>query len=174
MNWTETLKTEVEDAYKSTLGLMEMAEDSTLDWKPGTGDNWMTTGQLLKHIETACGACFKGFATGDWGMPEGMDPADMKPEDMLPPAETMPAAANIAEAKAALEADKKLALGMIAESGEERLQNEDTTAPWDPTPMKLGRRLLGMVGHLNNHKAQLYYYLKLQGKPVNTWNLYGS
>ena len=30
-----------------------------------------------------------------------------------------------------------------------------------------------MVGHLANHKAQLFYYLKLLGKDVNTMHLYG-
>jgi len=173
MNWTDTLKAEVEDAYKATFGLLEQVDGDKLDWKPPVGDNWMTADQLLKHIETACGACFKGFLTGDWGMPEGMDPSDMKPEDMLPPASSMPAAGSVAETKKALEQDKQVALGVIAEAGEERLDNEDTTAPWDPTPMKLGRRLLQMVGHLNTHRTQLFYYLKMQGKPVNTFHLYG-
>jgi uncharacterized damage-inducible protein DinB len=92
---------------------------------------------------------------------------------MLPPAEKMLAFQSVAEAKKALEADKKVALGAIVEAGEKRLANEDTVAPWDPTPMKLGHRLLHMVGHLGNHKAQLFYYLKLQGKPVDTMHLYG-
>ena len=39
--------------------------------------------------------------------------------------------------------------------------------------MRLGHRLLGMIGHLTQHKAQLFYYLKLQGKPVNTMHLWG-
>jgi hypothetical protein len=30
-----------------------------------------------------------------------------------------------------------------------------------------------MIGHLAQHKAQLFYYLKLQGKPVHTGHLYG-
>jgi hypothetical protein len=30
-----------------------------------------------------------------------------------------------------------------------------------------------MVGHLAQHKGQLFYYLKLQGKPVNTAHLWG-
>jgi len=39
--------------------------------------------------------------------------------------------------------------------------------------MILGHRLLHMVDHLALHKAQLYYYLKLQGKSVNTDTLWG-
>jgi len=33
--------------------------------------------------------------------------------------------------------------------------------------------LNAMIGHLATHKAQLFYYLKLQGKPVNTGHLWG-
>ena len=29
-----------------------------------------------------------------------------------------------------------------------------------------------MIWHLGQHKAQLFYYLKLQGKNVNTMNLW--
>jgi hypothetical protein len=30
-----------------------------------------------------------------------------------------------------------------------------------------------MVEHLAQHKGQLFYYFKLQGKPVNTGHLWG-
>ncbi|MFQ5845271.1 MAG: DinB family protein, partial [Planctomycetota bacterium] len=93
---------------------------------------------------------------------------------MLPPAEKLPAVGSADEARGLLAEDRKLALGMIAEAGERDLANRKTTAPWDPGGgMVLGRRLLDMVGHLNQHKGQLFYYLKLQGKPVHTGHLYG-
>jgi hypothetical protein len=56
----------------------------------------MTTGQLIKHIATSCGAGFRGFVTGDWGMPEGVDVGDLTPEEMLPPLEKMPAVQSVA------------------------------------------------------------------------------
>lgn len=168
MNWTEILKSEIEGTYRATNGLIGLVTDKDLSWKPGTGGNWMTTGQLLKHIETACGACCKGFLTGDWGMP-----ADAKPEDMMPPADKMPSVKNVAEAKQALEADKKLAMQMVIEAGEKNLAGKKVGAPWDPTEKLLGQQFLHMIGHLGTHKAQLYYYLKLQGKPVHTGHMYG-
>jgi hypothetical protein len=168
MNWTDLLKTRIEETYKATEGLIGLVDDKSLGWKPATGQNWMTTGQLLKHIETACGFCCKGFVTGDWGMP-----ADAKPEDMLPSAAKMPAAKSVAETKKAFAADKKLALQMVVESGEKNLGGKKIAAPWDPTERLLGEQFLHMVGHLATHKAQLFYYLKLQGKPVHTGNLYG-
>lgn len=171
MNWTEMLKAETEDAYRCADALMATVEDGDLDWKPATGDNWMTTGQLLRHMVSACGAASKGFVTGDWGLPPDADPTEMSTEEMLPPAEKMLAAESVAAAREGLAADKQVALEMI-EAAAERM-DEPTPAPWDPRPISLGLRILGMINHLNNHKAQLFYYLKLQGRPVNTMHFYG-
>ncbi len=168
MNWTDLLKSEIENTYHATEGLLGLVDDKNLDWKPVTGANWMTTGQLLKHMTTACGACCAGFVTGEWGMP-----ADMKPEDMLPPANRMPSAKSVAEAKKELAADRKLALQMVVEASEKNLGSKKIAAPWDPTEKLLGEQLLHMIGHLGTHKAQLFYYLKLQGRPVHTGNMYG-
>ncbi|RJP21867.1 MAG: DinB family protein [Candidatus Omnitrophota bacterium] len=172
MNWKKLLNDEMESTYKSAERLMALVEDSQLDWKPATGANWMTTGQLLMHISNACGAPCKGFITGDWGLPEGVDLSKLPPEEMLPPAEKMPTVGSVAEAKQLLAADKQTALDMVAQSSEEDLANTFTTAPWDPTEVILGHRLLQMVFHLSQHRSQLFYYLKLQGKPVNTSHLW--
>ena len=67
MNWNELLTSQIEYIYPVTDKLMAAVDDDQLDWKPATGENWMTGGQLLMHISSACGACFKGFVTGDWG-----------------------------------------------------------------------------------------------------------
>lgn len=170
MNWTELIKDEMNVTYNAAEKLIAMVDDGALDWKPATGSNWMTTGQLLRHIPDACGMCFKGFVTGDWGFPEA---AEAAPEDMLPPAEKLPAVADKAEALKRLADDKVLALKMLAEAGEDRLATEKLAAPWSPKEQLLGHQLLGMVNHLEMHKNQLYYYLKLQGKPVNTFHMFG-
>lgn len=172
MNWTELLKSEIEEKYAATEGLLQHVDEDRLDWKPATGDNWLTTGQLVLHLTNACGASIRGFATGEWGIPaEAME--DMSPEAMLPPAEKYPTAAGLDSVRNLLAEDKELALRTIDEAGEERLAGETSTAPWDPRPLRLGHRALQMVDHLSNHQSQLYYYLKLQGKPVNTMHLYG-
>ncbi|NIO02216.1 MAG: DinB family protein [Candidatus Latescibacteria bacterium] len=173
MSWTELLKREIGSAYKTTEGLLELVEEDTLNWKPSMGSNWMTTGQLLHHIITSCGMSFQGFVTGDWGLPEGVDISKLSPEEMLPPAEKMPTIESVAEAKKLLAADKKLALDVLAKIPEDDLAHKPAPAPWDPSDMILGHRLLQMVYHLNSHKGQLFYYLKLQGKPVDTGHLWG-
>lgn len=174
MNWTEVLKAEAEGAYRAAEGLMKLADADNLDWKPETGSNWMTLGQLLMHCTNACGWCCRGLATGNWDLPDGTSLADMTPEDMLPPAEKMPTVESVAQALELLAADKQTTFELIDTAGEERLANDQVEAPWAPGhPQALGHQFLDMVGHLNNHKAQLYYYLKLQGKPVNTGHYYG-
>jgi uncharacterized damage-inducible protein DinB len=173
MNWTELLKKEAEMAYRATLGLLDLVDEDRLDWRPETGDNWMSVAQLLHHQTNACGFCCRGFVTGDWSMPDGMDVSEMSDDEMLPPAEALPAVESVAQARELLVADKALAFEMIDQAGEERLGGEMASAPWDPSELLLGRQLLMMINHLAQHKGQLYYYLKLQGKPVNTAHLWG-
>jgi hypothetical protein len=173
MNWSELLKSEIESSYAVTGKLVSMVDDADLGWKPPTGKNWMTTGQLLKHLTESCGAACRGFVTGDWGMPEGLKMEDLSPEEMLPPAEKLPSIASVVEAKRLLQNDKKIALEILATCSEEVLSHKPAPAPWDPTEMLLGHRLLQMVDHLKQHKGQLFYYLKLQGSSVNTGDLWG-
>jgi hypothetical protein len=168
VNWTKLLTSEIDATYHATDGLMKLAAKLPLDWKPATGSNWMTTGQLLQHCTNACGACCKGFVTGDWGMP-----TDMKPEDMLPTAAKMPSAKNVAAARKLLAADKVVALAMIKKAGEKNLAGKLVGAPWNPEPRPLGQQCLHMVEHLQSHRSQLFYYLKLQGVPVHTGSLWG-
>jgi hypothetical protein len=175
MSWTELLRRELDSTYKITDNLIAMVDDDALDWKPSTENNWMTTGQVLRHIVESCGLAFKGFVAGDWSMPEGVDMSDLEPDEMLPPAEKLPTVGSVAEARKMLADDKKLALEMLGKCSEEDLQTRDAPAPWDPSDkMILGHRLLEMVSHVDHHKMQLFLYLKLQGKPVNTGHLWGA
>ena len=174
MNWTELLKSEIETAYASTGKLLDKVDPAGLAWKPETGSNWMTVGQLLKHISEGCGAACRAFVTGDWGLPPGTKMEDLKPEEMLPPAENLPSVGSVEEAGKLLAQDKAVALSMIDQAGEDALANKRMAAPWKPEiQYELGRHLLQMVQHLERHKSQLFYYLKLQGKPVNTGDLWG-
>jgi hypothetical protein len=101
---------------------------------------------------------------------------DLSPEEMMPPAEGLPTVATVDQAKKLLAEDKALALRMIDQAGEQALANKLMPAPWSPNGAcyPLGRHLLQMVQHLERHKTQLFYYLKLQGKPVNTVDLWGA
>ncbi|MBT3232008.1 MAG: DinB family protein [Calditrichaeota bacterium] len=173
MNWTELLRGTFEYQYDVASKLMAMVSDDEVDWKPATGENWMTMGQLLHHITNACGSGVAGFVTGKWGMPEGFDPADMPEDEMLPSADKLPTIKYLLKAQRMLLMDKELSLEMLGRCSEERLNTEIAKAPWDQMEMLLGQRLLQMANHLEQHKGQLFYYLKLMGKPVNTMHLWG-
>ena len=162
MDWTELLKSEMTEAYRATAGLMDLVDEDKLDWAPPSGENWMTTRQLLRHLTDACGWCCANFVDDAWG-------AIMTGEGASPPTTLE----SVAEAKAELAKDKERAFAALERAGSEALETRRIQAPWDPTPRPLGQHLLQMVGHLNTHKAQLFYYLKLQGKPVNTFTLWG-
>jgi uncharacterized damage-inducible protein DinB len=162
----------IEYNYAVAERLMDKVDPSTLDWKPATGTNWMSTRQLLMHVTNACGSSIKGFVTGDWGLPEGMDLSTMPDDEMLPSAEKLPSVESLEQAKQLLAEDKAVALEMLNAVSEEQLATQISTAPWDTMEFPLGVRMLQMVDHLKQHKGQLFYYLKLQGQPVNTMDLW--
>ncbi|MCC6574045.1 MAG: DinB family protein [Planctomycetes bacterium] len=167
---TELLKLEVDAVYRAAEGLFKLVDKDKLNWKPATGKNWMTTGQLMQHCTDACGFCVKGFITGDWSRPSA------NPEEhvgMLP-AEKMATAKSVDDALKLLAADKAQTLKLITEAGDKNLFEKKVAAPWGGPPMPLGLHVWEMIGHLNTHKAQLYYYLKLQGKDVNTMHMWGA
>ncbi len=166
MNWRELIRSECKAEYHTARGLMDMLEESDLPWKPRTGVNWFTTAQLLKHVAEACGTNVRGFVTGDWVWPDI--------ENMLPPAEKWPAVSSLEEAKKMLKEDEIITREMLSKVSDTDLDEKKIAAPWDPTERVLGYQLLQMVEHLRSHKHQLFYYLKLQGKPVNTEHLWGG
>jgi len=175
VNWTDVLKNEIETAYGTTARLLDKVDANSLGWKPASGSNWMTVGQLIKHISNACGAGCQGFVSGDWGLPPGRKLEDLLREKNLPPAEKLPAVESVDQAKRLLAEDKAVALQMIDKAGEDDLASREMAAPWAPgKSMPLGRHLFQMNRHLDRHKSQLFYYLKLQGKSVNTSDLWGS
>ena len=98
---------------------------------------------------------------------------DISSEDMLPSADKLPAIDSVAKARKLLAEDKQVALDTLAGCSEDQLKNDPAPAPWDSSDIRLGHRLLHMVNHLNQHKGQLFYYLKLQGKEINTNDLWG-
>lgn len=174
MKWSQFLREEIEATYEITWKLMERVNPASLEWRPANGANWMTMGQLLRHIGEGCGAGFHAFATGDWGLPDGVKIEDLSVEEMLPPAERLPALEDVEAAKKLLWKDRALAMETLSSLTEEDLENRKLAAPWAPEILlPLGRHLYQMVQHLDRHKGQLFYYLKLMGQDVRTKDLWG-
>ncbi len=171
MNMRGLLSSSLEYNYAVSERLMRRVNDAELNWKPATGKNWMTTGQLLFHITESCGLCYKGIVTGEWNLQEG-GTEETRVEDTMPTAEKMRTVSSVQEALDLLAADKKVAVEMLATASDEDLENKLISVPWDTTAMPLGVRLMQMNQHLTQHKGQLYYYLKLQGQDVGTEDLW--
>jgi len=131
MKWRDLLKQSMDQTYFATEKLFELVEERDLDWKPESGENWMTTGQLLLHISWACGGCMKGFVTGDWSPPKEAEMPGGE-DDMMPPAELMPTASSIVRAKEMLAEDKHLAYQLLEQSSDDDLESKLVYAPWDP------------------------------------------
>ncbi|MGE5806101.1 MAG: DinB family protein, partial [Ignavibacteria bacterium] len=62
----------------------------------------------------------------------------------------------------------------IAETDEDEFLTKKIIAPWGGPEIFLFQHLLLMIAHLAQHKGQLFYYLKLMGKDVNTSDLWGT
>ncbi len=171
MTLTEVLLAEAEANYAITESLFRRVADDELPWTPATGQSWMTVGQLLMHCASfGCGRAIQGFVTGAWG--SGVE--DAGTQEHVPPAAALPSVASIREALEILAADRRLALGCIRAAGEANLLGRDVGAPWGGPEVSLFQQLLRMVAHLAQHKGQLFYYLKLMGKDVNTRDLWGA
>jgi uncharacterized damage-inducible protein DinB len=173
VNLRELLQTQAEQTYRTAEILLGMVEDTELNWKPSQGTNWWTVGQLLRHMTVSCGIWCKGFVEGTWDDAGDVDYDLVSVGAGLPPAEAYRSVENVAGARAALAVDKATAFRMIEKTSEEDLANKKVAAPWNPAPRALVLCLLDMIRHLESHRAQLYSYLKLMGKPVHTGHLWG-
>lgn len=175
MSLSQILREDAEGMYRATEGLFRLVDD--LEWKPSSGDNWLATGQLMRHCADACGKTMRGFITGDWGMgvdgaPEDSPADDASEEAMLPPAEAYATVESVEEALERLAEDRELCVELLSGLSDERLLGERSAPPWGGPERTLYQHLNEMIWHLGQHKGQLFYYLKLQGKDVNTMHLW--
>lgn len=168
MKLNDILKQDAEGVYRAAEGLFKLADDYA--WKPATGSNWQNTGQLMLHCTNACGRTLKGFVTGDWGFP--VDPDSPPDAAQMPKAEDMPAVKNLDEALKLLAEDKALTMKLLDGLDDTRLLTELSAPPWGGPERTLFQHANECIWHLGQHKGQLFYYLKLQGKDVNTMHLW--
>ena len=178
MNKSITLKQvlleEAEVCYTITEKLFRRVTDHDLSWKPTMGTNWMTVGQLLMHCESfGCGKAIQGFVKGDWDLSEDVAPEDLVETNHVPPAALLPNVESVKQALELLSDDRRLTLRCISEVEENELLSKRLTAPWGGPELSLFQQLLLMIAHLAQHKGQLFYYLKIMGRDVNTTDLWG-
>jgi uncharacterized damage-inducible protein DinB len=171
MTLTRVLLEKAETTYAATELLFQRVSDGDLAWKPTQGHDWMTVGQLLMHCACfGCGKAVQGFVTGEW-------PAAAQSEDAqkhVPPAEALPSVTSVRQALDLLREDRSVSWKCISAAGESNLLSRRVIAPWGGRELVLFQQLLLMVKHLAQHKGQLFYYLKLMGKPVGSRDLWGE
>jgi len=171
----QVLLEEAEATFTITEKLFRRVADDELSWKPTTGKNWMTVGQLLMHCASfGCGKAVQGFVRGDWQLPEDVTLEDSEATEHVPPAAVMPSVDSVDHALELLANDRRLALDCIREVEEDELLAKRFAAPWGGPENTLFQHLLLMIEHLAQHKGQLFYYLKLMGREVNTSDLWGA
>jgi uncharacterized damage-inducible protein DinB len=173
MTLKEVLLEEARTTYDITEKLFRRVADNELSWKPPTGSNWMTVGQLLRHCaEFGCGKAIQGFVSGEWDLSEspGIPDAGMH----VPSASALPFVESVGQALALLADDRSLSLRCLAGVEERDLLSRRLTAPWGGSELSLFQHLLMVIEHLAQHKGQLFYYLKLMGRKLETADLWGS
>lgn len=142
--------------------LIAMVPADKLDWKPGP--TFMSLGQVVCHLSDGLGGGFEMLLSGKWPPSEEME-AGMKLENMP--------SCGVQEALGKLEKDKKVLRTALDGISEADFTNRVVSVPWGWNA-KLEIMAVHFLGHFNNHKMQLFTYLKLLGLPVNTESLYGA
>jgi uncharacterized damage-inducible protein DinB len=175
MTLKQILLDEAESTYAITEKLFHRVADSELSWKPTTGRNWMTLAQLLRHCASfSCGKAIRGFVRGDWGPSNGLGPGEQDMNQHVPPVAALPGVESVQQALKLLADDRSLALCCIGETEETDLLAKKLVAPWGGLEVSLYQHLSLMIAHLAQHKGQLFYYLKLMGKDVDTSDLWDA
>ncbi len=141
--------------------LIGLVPSDKLAWKPGP--TFMSLGQLICHLSDGLGGGFEMLVTGKWPPPEEME-SGMKLENMP--------SCGVPEALDKLARDKEILRATLDGISEVDFTNRVVSVPWG---WKAKMEIMGVsfLGHFDNHKMQLFTYLKLLGLPVNTETLYG-
>ena len=142
--------------------LIGMVPADKLNWKPGP--TFMSTGQVICHLSDGVGGGLEMLVSGKWPSMEEME-AGMKLENMP--------TCGVQEALTKLEKDKKTLRATLDALSEGDFTNRVVSVPWGWKD-KMEIISVAFLGHFNNHKMQLFTYLKLLGLPVNTETLYGA
>lgn len=77
-----------------------------------------------------------------------------------------PTVESVDEARRILAEVRDLSMKLHSNVNDERLLGQRSAPPWGGPARTLFQHCNEMVWHLGQHKGQLFYYLKLQGKPV--------
>lgn len=149
-------------SIKPAEKLVAMVPGDKLDWKPGPA--FMSIGQVIFHLSDGVGVGLETLMSGEWPPMEEME-AGMKLENMP--------SCGVQEGLSKLEKDKATLRATLDGISEDDFTHRVVSVPWGWNA-KFEIMSVAFLGHFNNHKMQLFTYLKLLGLPVNTKSLYGA
>jgi hypothetical protein len=152
----------VMESFRPAEKLIGMVPADKLDWRPGP--TFLSTGQVLCHLSDGVGGGLEMLVNNKWPSMEEME-SGMKLENMP--------ACGVQEALSKMEKDKTILRKTLDGMSEEDFTNRVFSVPWG-WKAKMEIMSINFLGHFNNHKMQLFMYLKLLGLPVNTESLYGG
>jgi hypothetical protein len=141
--------------------LFAKAKDTDLNYRPRP--DMMSTGQVIYHLAEGVGDALKMTVTNQWPPMTGG----------LPTVDKMKSVASFDEAGKLLDKDGALTSDYLGTIPEEQFANTVYTTPWGASG-KLWRLALYYLEHMQMHKMQLFQYLRFQGIPVNTMDLYAG
>jgi hypothetical protein len=149
-------------SFQPAEKLISMVPADKLSWRPGP--TFMSTGQVICHLSDGVGSGLESLVSDKWPSMEEME-AGMKLENMP--------SCGVQEALSKLEKDKATLRATLDGISEGDFTNRVVSVPWG-WKAKLEIMAVNFLEHFNNHKMQLFIYLKLLGLPVNTETLYGA
>lgn len=152
--------TEYNTELKPLLHLIRQAGSTDLKWRPRP--DMMSTGQVIHHLSEGLAMALQCLNTGEW---------PLSGEAMLPPLDKIPAIASVDVALAALQRDRSETEKVLAGLSEADFGSKQVSVPWGESGL-FWRLAFSFLEHLKMHKMQLFLYLRLQGLPLNTMDLY--
>lgn len=156
----EEFLNEYRQEIKCLQSLFAKAKATDLNYRPRS--DMMSTGQVIHHLAEGVGETLKMTVNNSWpNMPNG---------GMLT-LEQMPTIPSIDAAIAMLNKDGAATSDYLSTIPEEQFANNVYGTPWGAQG-KLWRLALHYLQHMQMHKMQLFQYLRIQGLPINTMDLY--
>jgi len=139
----------VMQSIQPTEKLIGMVPADKLNWRPGP--TFMSMGQVLCHLSDGLGGGLESLVSGKWPSMEEME-TGMKLENMP--------SCGVQEALGKLAKDKTILRATLDSMSENDFTNRVVSVPWG-WKAKFEIMSVHFLEHFNNHKMQLFTYLKL-------------
>jgi uncharacterized damage-inducible protein DinB len=150
-----------DELIQSTESLFRTVPPDKLDWKPT--EKSFTIGQQMAHIVGAIEVYGRGLSAADWGF---TSMRERFVQNRYTPSMSAEDAVTTLHKNAV---DFRTRVGALTE---EEFNSGEVDAPQFGKKMPRWRIAMLAVEHHNNHKTELFMYLKIIGMNVNTGHLY--